>query len=528
MLKHLLKKISIKAFWFTAAIAIAGVLFSLFTFSSNPRTGNAVETQAAFYRVKRGGLCIDVLASGDLKALNTQEIRSHVEGQTKIIRMVPEGTLITEADVAAQKVLVELDSSSLKDKAVQQEIAVNQAQSDYDQAVENYKIQVKEDENNIDAKQLTVTFARMDLEKYLGRKLTDQILKHNKQVSASLVNDKKLKGEALQEKRKFQSEIDLAKEECQRALNKLDGSRQLFEKGYVNREELEVDELAYKRRTVELGHADTAMSLFLTYDFIKQTKKLLSDFKVAQNALEQTRSSAKSNEAKARSTQEAQKLILDLQLNNLKELGQQIANCVIYAKQPGLVVYSKSDAWSPNQSQIGTGATVYENQELIHLPDLSVMAVDVKVPESAIEEIKPGQKARIQLDAFPELTLNGHVTQVAMVPHSPAWFTDGEAKFYNVEVTISDAHNGLKPGLSAMVQILIEAYDKVLFIPVQAVHYYKNKSICYVMNKGDIEGRAIVTGKANANHIHIKSGLDEGEHVLLRNPLPGEEVNYTF
>ena len=48
------------------------------------------------------------------------------------------------------------------------------------------------------------------------------------------------------------------------------------------------------------------------------------------------------------------------------------------------------------------------------------------------------------------------------------------------------------------------------------------------MNKGDIEGRAIVTGKANANHIHIKSGLDEGEHVLLRNPLPGEEINYTF
>ena len=67
------------------------------------------------YTVQRGDLNITVLEGGALEALSSQEIRSGVKGRegAKILSIVEEGYRVTPEDVAAGKILVELDTASL-------------------------------------------------------------------------------------------------------------------------------------------------------------------------------------------------------------------------------------------------------------------------------------------------------------------------------------------------------------------------------------------------------------------------------
>ncbi len=63
--------------------------------------------------MRKGDLTVTVTESGSVRARKTIDIRSEVYREATIISLVPEGTYITQEDVDARKVIVELDSSSL-------------------------------------------------------------------------------------------------------------------------------------------------------------------------------------------------------------------------------------------------------------------------------------------------------------------------------------------------------------------------------------------------------------------------------
>jgi len=504
-----------------ALIVIAVViLFGAGRFGSDTRPADA-----STYTVKRGDLVISVLESGSLKALNYQDIRSEVEGTTTIITIVPEGTLIGDIDVRQKKILVELDSSALRDKATQQEIVLNQAKSDFDQAEENLNIQLKQNDSDIQSGELKLKFARMDLEKYLGVFLVRALLPGETVNFEQLVNSRELGGESLQQKRNLLSDIELAKEEGTRAQNKLNWTQELFSKGYVTRDELEADRLSLKRKKVDLERAQTALDLFLKYDFAKESEKLISNRKEAERELERITARARSKEAQTRADREAKKLNYELQLNKFSKLREQIEKCTIRATRPGLVVYGGSDnSWRRRQEPIEEGATVRERQSLISLPDLSVMAVDVKVIESAVKKVKKEQKAVVRLDAFPDMRLTGYVNKVSVVPDSQVSWLNPDLKVYSTEIIIEGKPADLKPGLTASVEIISETLEDVVFVPVQAVFPYDGQSVCYLVRNGYFEVRSVLLGNASESFVHIQKGVAEGDEVLLREPLPGEDV----
>ena len=79
--------------------------------------------QVATFVAKKGPLTINVLEGGSIEALRSQKISSQIRGyDVKILSLVEEGYQVTPEDVEAGKILVELDSSSIKDKIVSQEI----------------------------------------------------------------------------------------------------------------------------------------------------------------------------------------------------------------------------------------------------------------------------------------------------------------------------------------------------------------------------------------------------------------------
>jgi multidrug efflux pump subunit AcrA (membrane-fusion protein) len=134
--------------------------------------------QVATFVAKRGPLTINVLEGGSIEALRSQKISSQIRGyDVKILSLVEEGYQVTPEDVAAGKILVELDSSSIKDKIVSQEITFESTRASLTEAINAKEIQISENESSIKQAAQTVRFAKMDFEKYMGSSAADEIFK---------------------------------------------------------------------------------------------------------------------------------------------------------------------------------------------------------------------------------------------------------------------------------------------------------------------------------------------------------------
>src|SRR5215212_2152621 len=151
-------------------IAVAGVLIVTAGIIGFRKWNAPAVEQNQFYKVKRGDMLISVVEGGALKAVKESVIRSEFEGISRIISIVPEGAYVKEGDL-----LVELDSSELKDRVNQQEVSYQNNDFAFIQAKENLSIQQSLVESQIKEAELRVVFAKSDLEKYIEGDAPQQI-----------------------------------------------------------------------------------------------------------------------------------------------------------------------------------------------------------------------------------------------------------------------------------------------------------------------------------------------------------------
>ena len=159
------------------------------------------------------------------------------------------------------------------------------------------------------------------------------------------------------------------------------------------------------------------------------------------------------------------------------------------------------------------------------IPDMNKMAVRVRIHESAVNRIRPGQRAFIQADSYPEEVLRGEVHRVAMLPDSTQRWMNPDLRVFATVVRIDGSYEWLRPGMSAQAEILVSQYDDVVYVPIQAVTALGNDRVVYVTQGGNAQPRVVEIGEYNDRFIHIKSGLEEGEEVLLRPPRPDTDAS---
>ena len=151
-----------------------------------------------------------------------------------------------------------------------------------------------------------------------------------------------------------------------------------------------------------------------------------------------------------------------------------------------------------------------ESQIILQMPDLSRMRSDVGVHESKVEKIRPGMRARIDVQGS-EFT--GSVTKVATRPDTNSFYDT--AKRYEVRVTIDGQSPLLRPGLTAEVEIVVAELENVIAVPVAAVAEQRGSHVCAVRKAGAVERRTVKLGQSNEAFVEITSGLEPGEVVLL-------------
>lgn len=562
--------------------------------------------------VIRGPLEITVVEGGTVEAKESQQIKSEVKGETKILSLVEEGYQVTEEDVANGKPLMTLDTKNLEDQRVAQELEFQNTLSALTEAQERYEIQLIDNESAIKTAELNVKFAQMDLAKYVGEALAAEItealeqrvnerakrgetrraLRQRQEPGAgtsasstealSAKNNSSAKdtgngregesepretsgtngsevstpetsstpavapdetagdatqetytvsldltpyldpsrygdGDAMQKMRQLENDVALARQDLGLAETKLEGTRRLFAKDFVTKNQLDNDELAYNRKQVTYQAAETSKALFLKYELPKQVEKLVRDYEQAMRNLDRARKRAVSELAQAESRLNSARMRHLLQKQKLDDTLDQLAKCVIRATRPGMVLYGTGER-TMGGDVIEEGATVRERQVLITIPDTSAMTVKVRIHEAFVEQIQPGQEARIKVDARPTEALKGRVSRISVLPDPQNRWMNPELKVYTTVIDIEGSHSWLRPGMTASAEIITRRLEDVTQVPLQAVFLEDGQAVCYVKNLAGYERRPVKTGAFSSALVEILEGLQPGEQVLLEAP----------
>jgi HlyD family secretion protein len=127
--------------------------------------------------------------------------------------------------------------------------------------------------------------------------------------------------------------------------------------------------------------------------------------------------------------------------------------------------------------------------------------------------LKVGMRARVTVQ---DQEYQGEVTSIANQAEPSNWFSPS-VKRYATVIKIDGKSTGLRPGMTAEVEILAANLTGVLTVPEQAVVEDRGEFVSYVANGGTPEERKVELGLSDGTHIQIKNGLRENEPVY-QNP----------
>ena len=163
-------------------------------------------------------------------------------------------------------------------------------------------------------------------------------------------------------------------------------------------------------------------------------------------------------------------------------------------------------------------------------PDSPIM-VNVKVREAIVDQIAPGQKAQIEVDAFPGQILSGVVTKIAGLPDPPRLKQPGSVKLYSTLVKVDRSFGNFRPGMTADFEIMISERDHVITSPIKAVLQYDGQDHVAVKKPdGGYDWRVVRLGVASDSLVEIKEGLKPGDKIAIEpiGLLSAEEKHQKF
>jgi len=182
---------------------------------------------------------------------------------------------------------------------------------------------------------------------------------------------------------------------------------------------------------------------------------------------------------------------------------------------------------------------------LLTISDMSVVEAEMEIDETSIPSVSLGQDARVHIDAYPNQTFDGVVTEVGNSPIVSVTGQANEAIKFKVKVQLKKPPTGIKPGLSVQADILTGFREKVLTVPLQALVVRdaerkpeepkaagppKEEEGVFAIESGKAAFKPIKTGLLGELSVEVVEGLKEGDSIItgpfrdLRSIKPGDLV----
>jgi multidrug efflux pump subunit AcrA (membrane-fusion protein) len=505
-------------------------------------------TDLVTHRVCYDDLRVTVMEHGTIESSANSDIVCHVKARvhgrtvaSALKWIIDDGTPVKRGDVVAR-----LDSSGLEEDFKTENLARVQARSAWIQADENYKIVDSQNQDDIQSARIAVQLAELDLQKYL-------------------------KGDYEQSLQDVQGRKAMAESDYEMSRERVAWSKRMLKKGFLSASQVEGERSHEQSAEIALEKVREELRVLEHYGKRRMQTDLEGKLAEARRSLLRVQMQAKAKLIQAQIDRLVKQSIYQKEEQHCREIEEQLRACTLTAPQDGIVVYHVSDqsrsGSGAQQGIIAQGEPVREGQVLMHIPDLKHMEVETHVHEAVVahirgEESQPtgfcdclqagllvgpdlisrvggqlgfeslherlrerdrrylyrGDPALIQVHAFPDRIIHGHVKHISSVFSFWDWRLI-DVKLYSTFVSIDEPLEGLKPGMTADVTILEEKpLEHVLTVPVEAIvgpAHRDQHSKCFVLTSEGPEERDVVVGMSSESAAQIKSGLAEGEEVVL-------------
>jgi len=454
------------------SVGVLLVIASIVTFSVVRGRGDLPEVQTAKVE-RRAILESKVTANGEVRPIQFINLTAEVSGRVTDV-FVKEGDVVKKG-----KPLLRVDPTQLANATSVQEAAMRAAQAD----VQNQTAAITAAENAINTARASLNTSQADYER------------------------------AVVERNNAEIELKRATE--------------LLESGIQSRSNYDTAKMRFDSATASVNAAKAR---------VDQARVQITD---AEIRVKQSRAALESSSARVAQ----QKASLAQQTDLLNKTTQ-------YATIDGVV--------GGPIVQVGTFAlSNFSSTPLMLIADMSTINVEVKVDETDITNVKYGQKAKVKVDALGEREIEGEVVEIAQTALTRSGQTiaqtatsgSQEAKDFKVVIRLvnmsEDVRDRLRPGMSATTVITTDRRENILAVPLQALverdpqQLKSDKAPAGNQNQGQTTGQSqnpkdkkpikglfavennktvfvpVETGITGENDIEIKSGLKEGQEIVI-------------
>ena len=429
---------------------------------------------------------IKITENGYLKAKNSVEVKPQFEGEGKLTWLAEEGKAVAQGDK-----LAEFDKTQLEQRTDEVVNDLTVLETAAETARAELEIERRDGNAQVEAGEFALSIAKMKIEKYR-------------------------QGEGPNELRKAKLAAEKAASEFARATERYRQVPELEREGYLTKTQAEEEKIGLREAEIGRENAEKDLELFLAYTEPMAVAELGNAVKDAErvltNAREKSQISLKQHEAQVTNADRQVKTTKQ----RLEKLQDQLAKMTIVAPIAGILHYGDPrERWWGEQIKVGND--VYSGNTLFTLPDLREMQAVVRVHEADIDQLKLDMPVNVTLESLKGRSLSGKVTEIASVASSDG----GEAKTFEVVVTLDPTTEMLRAGVTARAEILVETVPECLVIPIHAAFAESGAHYAFVLSAKGFERRAIELGKNNVYLVQITSGLAAGERVLLYDPRLG-------
>jgi HlyD family secretion protein len=199
---------------------------------------------------------------------------------------------------------------------------------------------------------------------------------------------------------------------------------------------------------------------------------------------------------------------------------------------------------------------------LLTIADLSTIETEIEVDETEVTHMKIGDKAKVTLDAYPDTSFAGEVTEIGNSPILTGGSSlQQQGVDFKVIVTILGSIPNVRPGLSGDAEITVAESKGALSIPIQSLTARRKRDLkgyrpgagatasagtasaasandsaasanedtsstaagetevegVFVIEDGRARFRPVKVGISSQKYFEVKSGLDGGEKVVSGN-----------
>jgi RND family efflux transporter MFP subunit len=472
-------------------LAVAGGLASLFATSGR---SSAENDSLVFYRVRPRDFPVTVTERGVLESQSNVQVICEVDDVpgdsiygTPILWLIENGTSVEKGDL-----VVELDASAHIERIDQQEVDTTYAQGQFIARSLDYDNRVTNNETMRANAQLRLETAKLELQQF-----------EDEQGGTFQI--------ALQK-----VEMDIQQREARHIIDQrnLVGTEHLHELGYKGKGDLAQARLKALQAQKGWQREIARRRELVEYDYLRSRLQLEGAVASAERDLLQTERNNRAALAQQKVWLKMAEMGKFWNEKRLARFKEQLEKCKIYAPQSGMVAYHVEASRWGSSSAIAEGVAVRYRQPILSIPDLKCMQVKTAVHESVIDSVKAGMTASVRLDAFPDRIYSGTIASVDVLPDPGGWLAS-DTKVYTTVVTIDEEVSGIKPGMTAVVEIHIDLSHNVLCIPIQAIVQRGRSTWCYVSEDGRATKRPLEIGRVNDKFAEVLGGLAEGDRVVL-------------